>query len=518
MINTNRGDDAGSSTSCRDLDLRAMKLEGGDEEVMEAVIQFLKRGEMHRLYIDCDADAFSKVCDEIKSSPNGCNLELLSTWYSEFGDVGALNISSVLVHQQEQSVAGGSMLRILDLGYNGIGVVGGRAIARALRENEALEEINLQSNSLRESVRDIGDALHTRSGNRSGLKNLNLQSNGILDEDLAYFYENGVMGSNLKVLDVSENQLGRKSDEALGRIFGNGCGLRVLNCSSSSYGSGDFRGVVLGKGLNCGENMLVGLNLSFSGVHIDGIKGLCSGCSAETKPFGSLLNFDLSSNNIGDDELGVLVDFLCGEDDNGSVSGIRKLSLRSNLITDRGVLRNIGRLLKKIVEEVVKERRSAGNDGMPDGFEYASVDMNTFCLDLSGNKIGDEGGEFICQTLVDLRKSDLLSGMCGNDTVLERDEFLRQCAQVVVHNNEIKDVNIMEALQRYGRGVGGAEGVGTDFASGDGTAGNCDIEEEDFFDSSAMTLPSINSFRERNLEVNLSGETEEAVNSKLKDL
>eukprot|EP01135_Chromosphaera_perkinsii_P006359 Nk52_evm88s485 gene=Nk52_evmTU88s485 len=473
------------------LDLRAMKVEGADGEVCEEIKRILLERDISKVMLDIDADGMQYISQVVRTSSNGAGIMELSTWYSDFGDAGCVNVALMLQ-------ATGSMLSVLDLGYNGIGTAGGRALGEALKGNCVLKELNLQSNKLQKSARCIGEALKE---NRS-LKVLNLQSNSIDDEDVSFVcdcitHSSASSGSGLMVLDVSENKLGELADEALGRMISKpaasntqGASLAVLNCSSSSFGSGDLRANVLGKALTEEGCKILKLNLSFSRIHIDGISGLSS---HGANSFGSLRSLDLSSNNIGDEELAVLTTGL----KSSSKQQLRFLGLRSNLLAD-GSATSICELVNHFCSILLE---TANEDGHPQILgnteedpslrKHLNYDIGSFYLDLTGNKIGNAGARAVMTCLEEL-ESTLFKNTEGG---------LGRCLALDMSNNNFPGADVLRQLSKYQ-------------PSSNTGSNNESEEEEDFFDSEGI-VPSVTSFRGRNLQVETNPEIENEVNARL---
>eukprot|EP00958_Prasinococcus_capsulatus_P024853 scaffold3973_cov198-Prasinococcus_capsulatus_cf.AAC.2 len=312
-------------------------------------------------------------------------LEELDLYLDGIGEAGARALAEALPHGMATTLR---VLKLPDdgLGGAGLGGAGLAALAPALRECTALEELDLDSNRIGEAgARALAEALP--HGMATTLRVLKLRNNGLFstglgDAGLAALAPALRECTALEELDLDSNRIGEAGTRALAEAFPQRMAstLRVIKLSNVNIGAAAFR-LLAPKLSQC--SVVEELDLSGNKMQKAGMLAVAESLAGVA---GSLRVLKLGSNPTTSSEAHeTIATALC------QCTALQELHLPSNRVGEAGAF--------ALVEAI---RR------MP----------NLRVLDLDKNGIGDKAAEGVVEALAKHRTVEVLRlGKCAMTTL-----------------------------------------------------------------------------------------------------
>ena len=312
--------------------------------------------------------------------------------------------------------------RNFDMMDSGLGFESAKVISRILQNSTEFSYINLGKNVLGDKgCEEIMRGIHKNSC----IVHVNFSSNEITYNGIESISEFFNRNENIVSLDISShkglhrNRLGVKGGEGVCKILKNSRNLCFLNISGTSLGDDGLNALIKGI-FQC--KTLLSLNLADNALGYEKIEDL-----GKSVLNTNILKLDLGNNKIGNDGAESICEMLMGSDNISC--NIEILNVSGNLITTRGVSRIFYALTNNQTLQKLDLSNNLFSMGLSNNFNNFLIENSgvkflnlagceiksqaLICLpeafprnrsleelDLSNNKICDNGVEAICIGLI----------------------------------------------------------------------------------------------------------------------
>ena len=323
------------------------------------------------------------------------DLHLLDLGSNGIGTDGAKALADSLMHCTN--------LHTLSLNSNTIGTDGAKAIADCLKHHTNLQTLDLSSNKVgSDGAKALADCLK----HHTNLQTLYLGSNNIGSDGAKALADCLKHHTTLQELRLSFNNIGSDGAKALADCLKHHTNLQTLHLVLNNIGSDGAK--ALADCLKHHTNLQT-LDLSSNNIDSDGAKALADCLKHHT----NLQTLDLSFNNIGSDGAKALADCLKHH------TNLQTLYLSSNNIGSDGA-KALADCLKHhaTLQELRLSFNNIGSDGAKALADCLKHHTNLQTLDLSSNNIDSDCAKALADCLkhhTNLQTLDLSSNNIGSD-------------------------------------------------------------------------------------------------------
>ena len=281
-----------------------------------------------------------------KALKNNQTLQVLDLECNEIGSAGAQALAKALENNQ--------MLQVLNLTWNQIGSAGAQALAKALENNQMLQVLNLTWNQIGSAG---AQALAKALENNQTLQMLNLTWNQIRSagsQALAKALKNN---QTLQVLSLARNQIDNEGAQALAQVIDINKTIQLLNLSYNNIEILGIRALAQAIGKNP-QLPLQHLDLSYNEIKNAGAQALAQ--MIKNNPQLPLRQLRLAGNKIG----WIGTKALALAIGNNVNLPLQQLDLFENRIAIKGA-----RALAQMIENnhILQQLNISGRDNMPIG-------------------------------------------------------------------------------------------------------------------------------------------------------
>ena len=342
--------------------------------------------------------AIVKCCYKLKTLNVGCN---------GIGSDGTKALAEGLQHCNS--------LQILNFEGNGIGSDGAKALAEGLQHCNSLQTLNLEGNSIgSDGTKALAEGLQ----HCNCLQTLNLEVNGIGSDGTKALAEGLKHWNSLRTLNVAYNGIGSDGTKAFAEGLQHFNSLQTLNFEGNSIGSDGVKALA-----ECLQhcNSLQILNLERNSIGSDGTKALAEGL----KHWNRLRTLNVGYNGIGSDGTKAFAEGL------QHCNSLQTLNFAGNIIGSNGA-KALAEGLQHCnsLQTLNLERNSIGSNGtkaLAEGLQHCSS-LQT--LSLEGNSIRSDGAKALAEGLQHCNTLQTLNvgyNGIGSDGIKALAEHLQHC-------------------------------------------------------------------------------------------
>ena len=365
-------------------------------------------------------------CEEIAEAlSRNQTLEVIDLSFCGISDLGTLALAQMLELQLEESPGRKQgEIRTLILEGNRIGKPGAAALSASLSQTTKVKSLNLQGNRLRESgAVSIAEGIR---GNNS-LTYINIGANDINPEGGYAIVDALACNSSITALNLQKNRLGASLTGLASLCKHHPClkDINISDCCLNASVAEKFS-----KQLTSAS--ILSFNLSNNNLGNDGVASLCKALYGKPTRYIDLGNVGLTSEGIG----GVceLINI---------APSLQTLVLEGNQLSADS-MKEFSRVLKlnTTIDSLSLGETGIGDEGVVHLSKALTNRHKIRILDLSDNKITSEGCIMICSVLAKMRRLSELdltnNDIRGCSTV----NPMQTLSSVFVNNADLRQISL----------------------------------------------------------------------------